>query len=47
MSAGSESRQFGETRPEKSSDLVRPAGSHDGITNGKEKDLEEKSQKNI
>ena len=26
----------GETRPEKSSDQVRPAGNHDGTTHGKE-----------
>ena len=44
MSAGRENTpQSGETGPEKSSELVRPAGNHDGIANGKEKDLEEKS----
>ena len=43
MSAGGESKQSGETQPENSPDVVRPAGNHDGIANGKEKDLGEKS----
>ena len=42
MSAGRENKQSGKTWPEKFSNLVRLAGNHDGIANGKEKDLEKK-----
>ena len=43
MSSGCESTQSEETLP---SDLVRHAGNHDGITNGEEEDLKEKSLRN-
>ena len=45
MSAGCEDTQSGETRPEKSSDLVRPTGNHNGIANIKEKSLADKIKK--
>ena len=41
MRAGRESMQSGKTQPENYLDL--PTGNHDGIANGKEEDLGEKS----